>query len=358
MSGVLAQTDPHLLQWICDTLGRTLETPADLEQITSLKAETFRWGAPRCPDWLTLALGDWSLIGELPNLERLEFPNIPDAGMRYSQMRCGPTQFCWSDIESYSFLLKCRKLKYLDLSQTNFYESWYLENLGALEYLALPPAELPDFSFLNQCKSLVTLDISRTNFRDCTLLARLPALKYVSLPLKKDLLHYEAVDTLAADVQTREPEPEKAGPLPYYLSKRKIPKGENGFYAQIIVADKKKYRGAAITGELVQKLIHDIKAGKVHTVTVSADEDLERVLLTADIKDGWAVLALQDFELDACYLPRSPGQGEEPAPPRLDGQSPVPKSQAVGDLTLAADCVRHYIRSGKLPAKLTWKREN
>lgn len=315
MSRVLAQADPHLLQWICDTLGRTLETPADLEQITSLKADAFRWGTPACPDWLSLSPGDWSLIGEMPNLEHLEFPNIPDTGMRQSFLRPGPTQFFWSGINSFSFLFQCRSLKYLDLSGTNFYESWYLENLCALEYLALPPAELPDFSFLSRCKGLVTLEISRTNFRDCALLTKLPRLELASLPSREYLLHPEALDTLRAAVRTREPEPEKAGPAPYYLSKRKIPKGENGFYAQIIAADGRGYQGTAITEELVQGLMKDIKAGSVRTLTVSADTDLEGILLTADIKDGWAVLALQDFEADVCYLSRSPGQGEEPAPP-------------------------------------------
>lgn len=358
MNKVLAQTDPHLLQWICDTLGRKPETLADLEQITRLEAENFRWGTPLCPDWLALVPGDWSLIGKIPNLERLEFPNIPYVGMRHSQAVPGPTKFCWAGIKSYSFLLKCQRLNYLDLSQTSFYESWYLENLSQLQCLILPPAEIFDFSFLDRLSRLELLDVSRTNFCDCTLLARLPALKSVFLPAKKSLLHYEAVDTLAVDVRTWEPEAEKPESVPYYLSKRKISRGENGFYAQIIKADGRKYRGSAITGELVQKLIDDIKRGKVHAVTVSADEDLARILLTADIKEGWVVLALQDFEADVCYLPCGSGQGEELAPPRLGGQSPVPKSRAVGDLTVAADCLRYYIRTGKLPAKLAWEREN
>lgn len=357
MGGILAGADPHLLQWICDTLGRELEIPADLEQITKLEAETFRWGTPSCPDWLTLVPGDWSLIGEMPNLERLEFPSIPDVGMRHSQTVPGPTKFCWAGIRSYSFLLKCRKLKYLDLSQTGFYESWYLENLSQLEYLILPPAEISDFSFLACCGRLEFLDVSRTNFRDCTLLKRLPALKSALLPPRKDLIHYEAADGLTAEVWTREPEPETPGPTPYYLSKRKIPRGENGFYAQIIVADGRRYQGTAITGELIQKLVREIKTGKIHTLTASGDTDLEGVLFTADIRDGWAALALQDFEEDVCCQPCIPEQGAESAPPRLGGQSPVPKSQAVRDLDLAADCIQYYIKSGKLSSKVKWTRE-
>lgn len=357
MNAFYAKADPHLLQWVCDTLGRELETPADLEQVTKLEAAAFRWGTPPCPGWLTPAPGDWSLLGKMPNLEHLEFPNIPDVGMRHSWAAPGPTEFCWAGIRSYSFLLNCRQLKYLDLSQTNFYESWYLENLSRLERLILPPAELSDFSFLARFARLEFLDVSRTNFRDCTLLARLPALKSVLLPPQKDLLHYEAVDRLAAEVRTREPEPERPGPAPYYLSKRKILRGENGLYAQIIVVDGHRYQGTAITRELTQRLAGEIKAGKIRTLTVSADPDLEGVLFTADIKDGWAALALQDFGRDVCYLPCAPELGEEPAPPRLGGQSPVPKSQAVGDLALAAGCVQAYIKSGKLSSKVTWVRE-
>lgn len=214
MREMLLQADPHLLQWLRDTLGRELEEPDDLEKITQLRAENFHWETSPCPGWVTPAPGDWSLIGALPRLEALEFPNIPDIGMRYSFARRGPTEFCWSGIESYSFLLRCRRLKYLDLSQTNFYEGWYLENLTQLEQLILPPAEFSDFSFLECCRPLTALDVSRTNFQDCRILARLPALKSALLPPKKNLRHYEAVEALAADVQTREPEPEPPGPPP------------------------------------------------------------------------------------------------------------------------------------------------
>lgn len=349
--------DPILLQWITGALGQKLEVPADLDCIISLEAESFQWGNPQIPSWLKLVPGDWSLIGALPNLKKLEFPNIPDIGMRHSFSQSGPTRFYWSGIGSFSFLLKCRKLNYLDLSQTNFYESWYLENLSDLEYLALPSAELPDFSFFDRCGKLEVLDISRTNFHDCTLLARLPALKQVSLPLWGDLIHHEVLDRLTADVKIRVPEPERVRPTPYYLSKRKIRRGENGFYAQAVAADGRRYCGTAITEELVQKLIRDMKAGNLHNLTVSADTDMEGILFTAEIKDGWTALALQDFEEDVCYLPHSSGEGDEPAPPRLGGQSPVPKSHAVRSLTLAAYCVEYYIRSGKLSSKLTWERE-
>lgn len=86
--------DPELLQWLCNTCGKHIEAPADLEQITELKAEDFSSGTPVFPDWLRPVYGDWRMIGSLPRLEKLEFPHV-----------------C---IDNFSFLLRCRRLKYLD----------------------------------------------------------------------------------------------------------------------------------------------------------------------------------------------------------------------------------------------------
>ena len=48
MREMLLQADPHLLQWLRDTLGRELEEPDDLEKITQLRAE---------PDWRSVQAG-------------------------------------------------------------------------------------------------------------------------------------------------------------------------------------------------------------------------------------------------------------------------------------------------------------
>lgn len=328
--------DPDLFQWICSAWGQNIKDPADLERITELKAENFSKGTPAFPHWLCPVYGDWRAIGNLPRLEKLEFPHV-----------------C---IDNFSFLLRCKTLKYLDLSKTNFYEGEYLEFLENLKTLILPPAEITDFSFLKKCRHLAFLDVSKTNFADCSLLLELTELETVILPVKKNLLHYDAIENLAASIRTEEPEVEKDNPPALYLSKKKLPSGENGFYAQIVVADSIVYREKHISKEMVQDLIKLIKAGKVKTLTISADIDMESIIFTADIKDGWAALTLHDFEYDVYYLPENERyrNSTELAPPKIGGQSPVTMSEALDDLRIASECVRHYIKYGKLSPKVKW----
>lgn len=330
--------DPSLFQWLCNTQGQDIKTPADLENITELKAADFSKGTPVFPNWLRPVYGDWRTIGNLPRLEKLEFPHT-----------------C---IDNFSFLLKCKQLKYLDLSKTNFYEGEYLEFLENLKTLILPSSEITDFSFLKKCKHLEFLDVSKTNFADCSLLLELPKLGVAILPSKKNLVHYDAIENIVSDIHTDEPKEDI--PPTSYLSKKKLPLGENGFYAQVIVIDGVVYRERQISKEMVQNLVQLIKAGKVKMLTISADIDMESTIFTADIKDGWAALALQDFEYDIYYLPENEKylNSNELAPPKIGGQSPVTMSETLDDLRIASDCVRHYIKSGKLSPKVRWVQTN
>lgn len=332
--------DPSALQWFCNTLGHNITSPEDLEHITELKAQDFSPKSPLFPKWLCPVPGDWSIVGNLSKLEKLEFPHV-----------------C---IENFSFLLKCKQLKYLDLGETNFYEGAYLEFLENLKVLVLPPAEITDFSFLKKCKHLTTLDVSRTNFTDCSLLLELSELEVVILPPKKNLLHYGIIDSITANIHTAEPETEDDVPPALYLSKKKLPLGENGFYAQIVIVDGRVYREKQITKELLQELVKNIRAGKTNNLTISADTDMESIIFTAAMKDGWAALVLQDFDYDIYYQPYNEkySNATEYAPPKIGGQSPIPKSEAIDDLRIAADCVRHYIRFGKLFLKVKWIQTN
>ena len=330
--------DPELLQWLCNTCGKHIEAPADLEQITELKAEDFSSGAPVFPDWLCPVYGDWRVIGSLPRLEKLEFPHV-----------------C---IDNFSFLLRCRRLKYLDLSKTNFYEGPYLERLENLNILILPPAEVTDFLFLKTCKHISFLDVSKTNFVDCSLLLELPELETMYLPPKHKLLRFDTIETIAASIFTDEPknEDERDTAPALYCSNEKLPLGENGFYAQALVMDGKVYREKQISKELVQSIAHRIRSAEIKHLTISSDADMESILFTADIKEGWAALALQDFTHDVYYVPDNPKCHSltKPAPPRIGGQSPVTQSEALDDLQTAADCVRHFIQFGKLYPEIRW----
>lgn len=178
--------DPGLFQWLCNTCGKNIKAPTDLESITELEATNFSKGTPIFPNWLCPAYGDWRAIGNLSRLEKLEFPHV-----------------C---IDNFSFLLRCKQLKYLDLSKTNFYEGEHLELLENLKTLLLPPAEITDFSFLKKCRHLEFLDVSKTNFTDCSLLLGLPKLERVILPSKKDLVHYDVIENIVSDIHIVEPE--------------------------------------------------------------------------------------------------------------------------------------------------------
>ncbi len=62
-------------------------------------------------------------------------------------------------------------------------------------------SKIQDFSFLKRCRKLKKLDLSYTNFTDCALLAGLPALRWVRLPHRDQLVNREALDGLKAAVE-------------------------------------------------------------------------------------------------------------------------------------------------------------
>ena len=73
-----------------------------------------------------------------------------------------------------------------------------LGELPNLEYLRIARVELGDWSFLAQCKKLRSLILPDTDFTDCRLLLELPLLEKVALPPKRKLQHREVLDTLKA----------------------------------------------------------------------------------------------------------------------------------------------------------------
>ena len=106
----------------------------------------------------------------------------------------------------------------------------------------------------------------------------------------------------------------------------------------------------------MQSIAHRIRSAEIKHLTISSDADMESILFTADIKEGWAALALQDFTHDVYYVPDNPKCHSltKPAPPRIGGQSPITQSEALDDLQTAAVCVRHFIQFGKLYPEIRW----
>lgn len=120
-----------------EALGRLPDTPYDLTKVKRLDNFYPIW-ADEASDMV--AEGDFSCIGKMPNLHTLIFSNARGKRIRFV---------------------------------------------------------VNDFSFLADCKKVRTLNLSFTNFTDCRLLLEMPALRKVFLPERKQLVHTEALDTLA-----------------------------------------------------------------------------------------------------------------------------------------------------------------
>ena len=79
-----------------------------------------------------------------------------------------------------------------------------MENLHTLSFfygINAPLTQVDDFTFLTHCKKLKKLDLRGTNFADCSLLIQLPALTYVQLPERRQLTHMEALDALLSKIK-------------------------------------------------------------------------------------------------------------------------------------------------------------
>lgn len=75
-----------------------------------------------------------------------------------------------------------------------------MENLHTLIFNTRKPLTIADFSFLEKCKKLKKLDLSQTNFTDCALLTHLSMLTYVRLPEKSRLVNTQVLDMLCAKI--------------------------------------------------------------------------------------------------------------------------------------------------------------
>lgn len=135
--------DPHLLRAIVRTTGRIPLIPYDLKKIKVLEIyDRYR----RMPSYETISFfrfkeHDFSVLGEMENLHTLRI------------------------------------------------------------YILEPPLIIADFSFLKKCKKLKKLDLADTNFTDCALLLHLPELVYVRLPKEKNLVNKQVLDTIHAKIE-------------------------------------------------------------------------------------------------------------------------------------------------------------
>lgn len=121
---------------ICAVLKGPNTTPDDFKRATLV--DSFSMIYQKFPDWAEPTPGDFSVLGMLENMHTLHFPNKPGRA----------------------------------------------------------PIQVDDFSFLARCKRLKRLDVARTNFTDCSILLQLPFMNYVHLPPREQLTHLEVLDKL------------------------------------------------------------------------------------------------------------------------------------------------------------------
>lgn len=320
------KVDPRLLTWIKNNMQGCPQTPSDLLKIKRLD----RWKTNRStstegyltPKWLQEERGNFSLFGEMENLE----------------------------------------------------------------YLRLSKTELDDWSFLTQCKALQVLDLGESNFTDCRLLAELPALEKVYLPPRRKLRHTEVLDSLNVtggdtpelvedqpfykDEDYRDMPVVDGGELTIdyqyegYPGVRcvsvdfhgKEPEGWKDFPHGNDEEDNWKNLTPEERKELAAQLAESIRKEKVLELCLSLEPWGEENYLAGEFAPGWAALWYDDTERGASYTVYNSDYDtvEELCPIEIGGQSPVAKQWALENMDLAARIVEHFLLTGQLLPGSKW----
>ena len=254
------------------------------------------------------------------------------------------------------------------LAPGDFSAIGHMENLHTLIFDCQlqpdePPLQVEDFSFLARCKKLKKLDLHATSFTDCALLAELPALKQAYLPARNTLEHVEVLDGLSCEVKTDEREL-SGGALPEgeYSPTGGAPTPSGAAAVRFLSLNGTEYIDGGITQAALDKMVRTIRSGAARGVCLSVSEyggEDDEDFLNVDLAHGWAVPAFNywDEEGEAHLMLPVNGRydGAELAPVEIGGQSPVLKRHALDDLGLAAECVLHFARTGELYPGLLWE---
>lgn len=339
--------DPSLLFWLENSLGRELQSPADLAAIKSLPLPLYVPEAyPHYPEWLTPEPGNWSLLQDLPNLQSLFLPELK--------------------LPDFSFLARCSNLRQLGLCRANLADGRLLAGLKHLTMLELPAAEFGDFSFLQHMPQLEILDLSYTDFRDCRILAGLPNLRLVHLPAERQLLNLAVLEELPMQVKTyarrsrgRDIPPfDLIAPDEKWLAEHETLDIAPPYKVLYITVNGSERVAPEIDARYLQKLLNQVSEGDLGCVVASPEYWGEEDFMELDAADGWATLAWEDWDNDCWYTIYNPAEAGNlaDAPPEIGGQSPVPKMHAVQDLHLAADCLAYFIKTGGLYPGAYWAR--
>lgn len=310
--------------------------------------ELTRHTSPYLLCWIDLAMTPRRLVdvGQLRQVKRLAEKDFPVPYSEYTKRKLAPLQD----------FLKSRSGDWAMLGE--------MTNLQVLEFpKRMPPGLIKDFSFLPRLTKLYRLRLQYTNFTDCALLSGLMQLRELTLPARKKLIHTEVLDTLPCEVHTEEPFYRDDGfPSCKILQARAFsasnpPSG--ALAARYLEYGGKCFVGGELTQEVLDRLAEGIRAGKVDSLLLSLKESGEEEFFTMDVRDGWAAPMFQTVNEKGeavCYQPINENYDsvEEDAPVEIGGQSPVPKRFALDDLTLAAECALFFAKTGKLHPAVPW----
>lgn len=128
----------------------------------------------------------------------------------------------------------------------------------------------------------------------------------------------------------------------------------DSFPVRFLTFGGKEYVNDAITQEVLERLLKKIRAGTVSSFLLSLDEYGEDGgdFLSGDMERGWAALGLNTWDEEGeshMYLPvNGKYDGTELAPVEIGGQSPVCRRHALDNLSLAAECVLYFAKTGEL----------
>lgn len=316
--------DPRLLVWVKNNVEGCPQTLGEFAGITRLD----RWKVNRSrstkgyekPDWLEERRGDFSMIGEMKELQ----------------------------------------------------------------YLRLQEIEIDDFSFLTKCRKLQMLDLQHTNFTDCRLLEGLPELRKAYLPPRSQLIHTEVLDALPGENKALEIEIPKPFYRDEDFQDIEIVDGKDVHLScdgneevrcvQVDFRGKEpsEWRAFCYDDEdcwllldegqkekMADQLAEAVIKGKVHGFWLSQEPWGEGHYLCAEFAGGWAALFYDADEEGYCYSIHNPDYDtvEILAPVEVGGQSPVPKMMATEDMELVAKILKHFLKTGQLCPGTRWVKE-
>lgn len=387
--------DPRLIYWIAASLGKMPDNPAELAKVRLLdcrkrnlslnlsakdtpingismdKLSTNSKSAEnKLPPWLKVKEGDFSLIGELPNLQAL---------------------FLWGvSLENFSFLPECKGLRYINLWDTNFTDCSLLVHLPLLRYICLPPHEqqLVNYQVLDDWRisrekdnaanigkswreqdiltitwetSFLTPKTAKKDTPDLTL--QTSANKTLPLASQNNIGNpiyrkedFEGLTTVRGEdvviswdgsSKIRHVAAEFYDSAPPLWKAFSQSEEEEDNWAKLSPWKAKK---------LTRELLKAITKGNVKTLYLSLEPWGEEHIFTLEFAGGWVDIVYMDDETPAYYQSYNPAYPDpaELSPVEFDGQLPIPKMLAWEDLELAAEIARHILKTGQLLPGTLW----